>query len=64
MGCRYCYGYVTRIRLSDGRVYDSFRVPHPVQIHGMTIKDNVIWYCDDRKTFWLFRRKYGTRFLK
>ena len=25
-----------------------FRVPHPVQVHGMTIKDNRLWYADDR----------------
>ena len=42
-------GIVARIRLSDSRIYDSFRVPHPVQVHGMTIKDNTLWYCDDRK---------------
>ena len=42
-------GVVSKIRLSDGRVYDAFRVPHPVQVHGMTIRDNVLWYCDDRR---------------
>ncbi|GIS30659.1 MAG: hypothetical protein Ct9H90mP2_10420 [Dehalococcoidia bacterium] len=35
-------GVVSKIRLSDGRVYDAFRVPHPVQVHGMTIRDNVL----------------------
>ena len=42
-------GVVSKIRVSDGRVYDAFRVPHPVQVHGMTIRDNVLWYCDDRR---------------
>ena len=42
-------GVISKIRLSDGRVYDTFRVPHPIQVHGMTIKDNVLWYCDDRR---------------
>ena len=42
-------GVVSKIRLKDGRVYDSFRVSDPVQVHGMTIKDSVLWYCDDRR---------------
>jgi outer membrane protein assembly factor BamB len=41
-------GTVTRHRVEDGRTYDAFRVPDPVQLHGMTIKDNVLWYADDR----------------
>jgi sugar lactone lactonase YvrE len=42
-------GIVSRIRLSDSRIYDVFRVPDAVEVHGMTIKDNVLWYCDDRR---------------
>ncbi len=42
------FGIVCRQRIEDGRCYDVFRVPHPVQIHGMTIKDNRLWYADDR----------------
>ncbi|MBM32182.1 MAG: hypothetical protein CL764_04895 [Chloroflexi bacterium] len=42
-------GVISKIRLSDGRVYDAFRVPGNVEVHGMTIKDNELWYCDDRR---------------
>ena len=42
-------GIVSRIRLSDSRIYDVFRVPETVEVHGMTIKDNILWYCDDRR---------------
>jgi len=42
------FGVVSRHRLDDGRCYDAFRVPDPVQVHGMTIKDDVLWYADDR----------------
>ena len=41
-------GIVSRHRVEDGRCYDAFRVPDPVQVHGMTIRDNVLWYADDR----------------
>jgi streptogramin lyase len=41
-------GTVSRHRIEDGRCYDAFRVPDPVQVHGMTIKDNILWYADDR----------------
>ena len=42
------FGVVSRLRIEDGRCYDVFRVPHPLQVHGMTIKDNQLWYTDDR----------------
>ncbi len=42
------FGVVSRHRIEDGRCYDAFRVPDPVQIHGMTIHENVLWYADDR----------------
>ena len=42
-------GVISKIRLSDARVYDAFRVPENVEVHGMTIKNNELWYCDDRR---------------
>jgi streptogramin lyase len=41
-------GIVSRLRVEDSRCYDVFRVLHPLQVHGMTIKDNILWYADDR----------------
>ena len=41
-------GTVSRIRVEDSRCYDVFRVLHPVQVHGMTIRNNILWYADDR----------------
>ena len=38
----------SRQRIEDDRCYDVFKVPHPVQAHGMTICDNRLWYADDR----------------
>ncbi len=48
MGCS-AMRVISKIRLSDARVYDAFRVPGNVEVHGMTIKDNELWYCDDRR---------------
>jgi len=42
------FGVVSRHRLEDGRCYDAFRVADPVQVHGMTMKDDRLWYADDR----------------
>jgi hypothetical protein len=42
------FGVVSRHRLEDGRCYDAFRVIDPIQVHGMTIKENRLWYADDR----------------
>ena len=42
------FGVVSRHRLEDGRCYDAFRVKDPVQVHGMTIRENRLWYADDR----------------
>jgi hypothetical protein len=39
---------VSRHNLDDGRCYDAFRVADPVQVHGMTMRDNRLWYADDR----------------
>jgi streptogramin lyase len=41
-------GTVSRLRTDDSRCYDVFRVLDPVQVHGMTIRNNILWYCDDR----------------
>ena len=39
-------GVVSRVRVTDGRVYDMFRVLDPVEVHGMTMHDGVLWYAD------------------
>ncbi|MEX0761002.1 MAG: PQQ-binding-like beta-propeller repeat protein [Dehalococcoidia bacterium] len=39
-------GTVSRIRPEDGRMYDVFRVEDPVEVHGMTIHEGVLWYAD------------------
>jgi sugar lactone lactonase YvrE len=39
-------GTVSKIRVSDGRIYDQFRVEAPVEVHGMTIHEGVLWYAD------------------
>ena len=39
-------GTVSLIRTSDGRVYDVIRVEAPDEVHGMTIHEGVLWYCD------------------
>jgi streptogramin lyase len=30
----------------DGRIYDVFRVAEPDEVHGLTVHNGVIWYCD------------------
>ena len=32
--------------VEDGRVYDVIRVEAPDEVHGMTMHDGVLWYCD------------------
>ena len=39
-------GTVSRVDPKDGRVFDAFRVEAPVEVHGMTIHEGVLWYCD------------------
>ena len=39
-------GVVSRVRVTDGRVYDMFRVLGPVEVHGMTMHEGVLWYAD------------------
>ena len=41
-------GIGSRFCIEEGLCCDAFSVPHPVQIHGMNIKDNVLWCTDDR----------------
>ena len=30
----------------DGRICDLFRVNEPDEVHGLTVRDGEIWYCD------------------
>ncbi len=39
-------GTVSLVRVTDGRIYDVIRVPGPDEVHGMTIREGVLWYCD------------------
>ncbi|MBI4220000.1 MAG: hypothetical protein HY682_07660, partial [Chloroflexi bacterium] len=39
-------GTVSLLDPVDGRVEDTFRVPAPHEVHGMTIRDGVLWFCD------------------
>jgi len=39
-------GTVSLVDPRDGRVLDVVRVDAPTEVHGMTIKDNVLWFCD------------------
>ncbi len=39
-------GTVSLLDPSDGRVYDVFRVEEPDEVHGLTMHDGVLWFCD------------------
>ena len=39
-------GTVSRLDTEDGRVWEVIRVEAPVEIHGLTIHQGVLWYCD------------------
>ena len=39
-------GTVSLLDTGEGRVYDVIRVEAPDEVHGMTIHDGVLWYCD------------------
>ena len=39
-------GAISLLDTKDGRVYDVLRVEAPDEVHGMTIHEDVIWYCD------------------
>ncbi|NKB68778.1 MAG: hypothetical protein GKR89_17065 [Candidatus Latescibacteria bacterium] len=39
-------GTVMRMDPENGRVREVIRVEAPVEVHGMTIHEGVLWYCD------------------
>lgn len=39
-------GTVSRLDTNDGRVLDVFRVEDPVEVHGLTMHQGVLWFCD------------------
>lgn len=39
-------GTVCLLDIADGRVYEVIRVEGPTELHGMTIHDGVLWFCD------------------
>lgn len=39
-------GTISRLDPQDGRVWEVIRVEAPVEIHGLTIHEGVLWYCD------------------
>ena len=39
-------GTVCRLDVKDGRVYEVIRVEGPTELHGMTIHEDVLWFCD------------------
>lgn len=39
-------GTVNLLDPQDGRIFDVLRVPFPDEVHGMTIHEGVLWYCD------------------
>ena len=39
-------GTVSLIDTEEGRVYDVICVEAPDEVHGMTIYEDVLWYCD------------------
>ncbi len=39
-------GAVSLLDTQDGRVYEVIRVEAPDEVHGMTIHEGVLWYCD------------------
>lgn len=39
-------GTVSLLGTEDGRVYEVIRVEAPAEVHGLTIHEGVLWYCD------------------
>ena len=39
-------GTVSRMDVDTGMIWEVVRVEAPTEIHGLTIRDNVLWYCD------------------
>ncbi len=39
-------GTISRIDADSGQIWEVIRVEAPTEIHGLTIRDGVLWYCD------------------
>ncbi|MFC1525632.1 hypothetical protein ACFL6X_02355 [Candidatus Latescibacterota bacterium] len=39
-------GTVSLVDPGEGRIYEVIRVLEPVEVHGLTIHQGVLWYCD------------------
>lgn len=39
-------GTVSLCDPSDGRIFEVIRVEAPAEVHGLTIHEGVLWYCD------------------
>lgn len=39
-------GTVCLLDPQDGRIFDVLRVEAPTEVHGMTIHEDVLWFCD------------------
>ena len=39
-------GTIVLMDIQDGRILDVIRVEAPAEVHGMTIHEGVLWYCD------------------
>ncbi len=39
-------GTVSQVNTADGRVLNAFRVEAPVEVHGLTVHEGVLWFCD------------------
>ena len=39
-------GTINRLDPEDGRIWEVVRVEAPTEVHGLTIHEGVLWYCD------------------
>lgn len=39
-------GTVSLLSAQDGRIFEVIRVEAPAEVHGMTMHEGTIWYCD------------------
>lgn len=39
-------GTVQLMETESGRIFETIRVEAPAEVHGMTIHEGVLWYCD------------------
>ena len=39
-------GTINRLDTKDGRIWEVIRVEAPDEVHGLTIRDGILWYCD------------------